>query len=632
MPQDEAVGRQKLLARAAQSPGETLRFFIALSKREAPETLPMAAMRGMDDSSRLAFVEERRMANEARYQALTRAIGQQGGTILSRFWLVDGLVVDAPAESVSAILGLADVIDGSLAEAEFKPEIMTPVRGYDGLDYDTRLNASDLSMFPGSGGSRSGGEIRLGIIETISLSGSNALACGHPGWLDSSGGPSRMVSTKVCTGQWGGICYPGWCANSQSANHQNLVSSIAMGSIEEGQDTNFAGYGTSAQKSRSGILPEAEGYYYAMYSTSLCDLAIAVQEAVADGVDVINISAGADLIGDDTCNPLFNACGVNEILKAALDAGVLTIKSAGNRSYVGTCNVSYPAHQPTVVAVTGVNNGYQPPISYEKDYPDTIFSGSGAAGAIEVVALDFSWVDHPFVALAAPFVAEYMFLYPETYLYPTGVPLLNASAGTSMAAPVVAGFAGAMRQALNDYGFDGNDARTLMVNTFLLGDGYAGGGYSWQKSYNTVGEKVGFGRAYARFPGAPMLGSSWGWESIAANIQPSQTYHITVNNGNPIPSSVLGLKWAFMTDWDAVYFPPKILLRAYDTCPSGGGAPVLLATDASASSSIRHKLRLSVSSTAGRCLRLDIQALAVPSSGVGFHTAYYYYSNEGELH
>ena len=201
-----------------------------------------------------------------------------------------------------------------------------------------------------------------------------------------------------------------------------------------------------------------------------------------------------------------------------------------------------------------------------------------------------------------------------------------------MAAPVVAGFAGAMRQALNDYGFDGNDARTLMVNTFLLGDGYAGGGYSWQKSYNTVGEKVGFGRAYARFPGAPMLGSSWGWESIAANIQPSQTYHITVNNGNPIPSSVLGLKWAFMTDWDAVYFPPKILLRAYDTCPSGGGAPVLLATDASASSSIRHKLRLSVSSTAGRCLRLDIQALAVPSSGVGFHTAYYYYSNEGELH
>jgi len=611
---DFPTGKEILLLKAQDDPEAVLRFFVALKADANERSFAAKSLRSLPDAARAGEITQRKQSILAKQDRVALAIQKLGGTVLSRRWLVDGLVVEASGLAVDQILALREVEDASISEGEIQNEVMA---GYDGIDIRSMLDTASFenAHYAADGGGRAGGNIRVGFIDL------EKIACQHVGWLDSENGPSRLLRTYLCS-SWYGVCFSSSSYCTQDASHATEVASIAVGSIEQQQDPSYPGFWTSEQKRRSGIASEADVYQYTLLRWPLvndaCDLVTAVEQAVADGVDVLNMSVG---FGYPYCGLTENKCGLNEAFAAALNGGVLMVKSAGNEPYKGTCNVTYPAQQPTILAVSGVKNDNfnPPPIPYH----ETLKNGAGAAGRIQLTALDFSLVEYPVVGLVAPMSHSYTPYSPTSYYGPDG------KAGTSLAAPVVSGIAAVLKQALKANGYNtDDDARTLMANVLLAGDGFYGYpyNYSYYKSYDKVSTSTGYGRVHARFPNSPELGTSSGWGTQPGTLYPGQQLDIVVNNGNRIDANVLGLKWVVLTDWDNLPFPPKIKVRVVNTCPSGGGAPYTVAT-ASSMSALRHMLRLNSYQVAGSCLRLEIEAVSVPTQGVGIHSAYYYYSS-----
>jgi minor extracellular serine protease Vpr len=86
------------------------------------------------------------------------------------------------------------------------------------------------------------------------------------------------------------------------------------------------------------------------YGTNGSDaIARAIDRAVEDGIDVVNMSLA---IGDATtaCDPTYDPSGISAHLRAALDAGVVFVASAGNETS-GACTVAFPAFRPEVISI-----------------------------------------------------------------------------------------------------------------------------------------------------------------------------------------------------------------------------------------------------------------------------------------
>src|SRR5262249_32628588 len=92
--------------------------------------------------------------------------------------------------------------------------------------------------------------------------------------------------------------------------------------------------------------------YYSRVN-SVAALKLALQQAVADGVDIVNMSFGWPSPG---CDPTFNPDGLNDVLTSTYNQGLLLVASAGNDGYGGsTCNIWYPNWRPEIMAVNGLD-------------------------------------------------------------------------------------------------------------------------------------------------------------------------------------------------------------------------------------------------------------------------------------
>ena len=285
---------EAILLRYAESLKADEKVEFAVMLKEMP--FEGERLQGKSDAERDQVIDERRYELAPTQDKAALAIEKLGGVVLSRMWLTNSLIVQAPASKVPEIVQLDGVVGASMG-ARLREEYS----GYD-LRQEALLGDYFSAGKAGSLGNRinQASEVRIGFLEV------NPFSCDHLGFIDYPGYSSRVVSTKYCTNVLSQTyCYSSTgsnvCDTSTSLRHGNITTTIAAGSIDQGQDPNITN--PISRSTKSGVATEALIYYYAIYNPPMaasCNIATAVQEAVSDGVDILNISMAVEM--PDTYN------------------------------------------------------------------------------------------------------------------------------------------------------------------------------------------------------------------------------------------------------------------------------------------------------------------------------------------
>lgn len=566
-------------------------------------------------SGRQSFAQERGRAQVAAQAEVRNVLRQRGGRVVYHHWLTNGFVARATPDTLSELALHPDVISASL-------NTVGENNSYSGLEFVDYPQLGHLvhdHNFEGSSGGRAGANIQVAMTDYENIN------CAHVGWEDWAGGPSRLDARR-CAYNFSVFSYTcgftsGVCDLNEPRFHGTTTTWEIAGSIEQGQDSAFPGSFTAAQNVRSGILHEADVHY--MEVTGGCALKAATNRAVSIGADVLVMPLEVfDSQGDSVlCSTTFDSCGLNSAIRDAHNAGVIVVVGPGNNATT-SCYVEYPGTRSEVLAVGGLDtNEAGGNIPYRDSLQDSTSPQGSTSTGVSIHGGGSASVD--WISLMAPQDVNYRFGSGGTASYDT-----SNQSGTSFAAPIIGGLAGATREFMSSYAFSNWDqAGAVMANTFLHGDGYSGS-FTPTGNFNyTVGERSGYGRALAVYPGD--LGPDSEWESVSDTAFHGLTDAFAVNGGSPIPTSVNGIKIAlFYTDADYQNVP-DIQLQLVDTCPSGGGEVVVQSTF----EHLRERIRLEGPDIHGRCLEVRVRGLSVPVPyGRDYHLAYYFFSNSDYRH
>ncbi|MFH1531161.1 MAG: hypothetical protein ABIK09_10575 [Pseudomonadota bacterium] len=207
----------------------------------------------------------------------------------------------------------------------------------------------------------------------------------------------------------------------------------------------------------------------------------------------------------------------------------------------------------------------------------------------------------------------------------------NSSWGVSVASPIISAIAGLTREWMKDIGWDwvAENARLVLVNLMVMGDGYAGilGTPAGEYSY-TVSKWSGFGRMRAHLLHDDSLGSGTGWRTGYQWLSTGGVHYYHFPN-NPQSSDIKGVKVA-VAWYDANFQGIGDLdVQIVDLCPPGGGEEVI--KTASTSQTMRKRIQLwEEDDIHDRCLYLRVEALSASSEK--YYFALYTYSNSWGLH
>lgn len=381
-------------------------------------------------------------------------------------------------------------------------------------------------------------------------------------------------------------------------SHANNVARVLAGSIE---NAFFSPYGAYDRRQRSGIATEGDLFYYRVNGTSY-SLAAAVDRLIEDNIDVANLSLGV------SCEPAgcrmdCDAGTTNSSIEHATDAGVLLVAAIGNDGGPG-CRALYPAMNRNTLAVAGLHT------TATTDYDSSMLWGSSSRGGMDVMAMSGGGVQQFAIAdLSAPAFWTYSYR-PGLHDFSTAEGFI----GTSFASPAVAATAGLMRESFNAIGWNLNDARVLMVNMLLLGDGYQD--HANARISMGVDVRSGAGRVHAHGPLDLVAPAGWGWH--VARLGPGQVYTFPVWDSGPEDSDVQ--QWKCALTWLEPSGPgvgstipvADIVLEVWDTCAPGGPQSV----NADYSFDIRKRISLShsqiITTSHARCLEGRVRAFDVP--------------------
>lgn len=223
---------------------------------------------------------------------------------------------------------------------------------------------------------------------------------------------------------------------------------------------------------RSGVAIDAQMLYYR--TNSAAAIAIAIDDAVSSGADVINMSLGFPRSQYDPfavnppCSPVIILGGLPTVLRDAFAAGVLIIESAANdASLGGACNVGYPAWRPEVVSVGALETD-----SVSDVYTSTPIASFSSRGTVPYTMAGGGAGASSAVNITGPgFISHNFTTGPANYNTTTSF------SGTSYAAPIVAGYGAMLRDAFystTGWSFAASQARYLHVNMLLAGDHWPG--------------------------------------------------------------------------------------------------------------------------------------------------------------
>lgn len=245
-------------------------------------------------------------------------------------------------------------------------------------------------------------------------------------------GIDRIDADQVWTlGETGNGVRIGIIDTGISSAHPDLVGNIIGGVSEvnytsywnddNGHGTHVAGIVAAANNTIGvvGGVPSADVYAIKVLNRNgsgyLSDVVNGIDWAIANGMQVINLSLGADA----------DVQSLHDAVIRAYKAGIVVVAAAGNTG----ASVSYPAAYPETIAVAAT------------DFLDTApyWSSQG-----------------PEVSLAAPGVSIYSTYKGTKYAY---------MSGTSMAAPHVAAAAALVLDRQTDTAFDGDGACVSVYDT-----------------------------------------------------------------------------------------------------------------------------------------------------------------------
>jgi len=429
----------------------------------------------------------------------------------------------------------------------------------------------------------------------------------HLGWrkCGQSWCTSRLVKRKDCS-QF--PCIDAAAPPAADDPHGTIVSYIAAGGIEDGQDSAYPGSSTTAQIERSGHLPNASVYFYTgMGSDSISN---AIQQSIVDGIDVLNLS----LQSGHACDATFDASGINHALKTARSLGVLVTACAGN-SGADACTAWYPAVRTDTVAVNGLDTG-----DSDVEYAKLGILPDASRGGMPI-RLFSGWTgESPTVDLSAPGTLRLFATHHEMSGYEQ-----SGASGCSVATPVVTAAAGAMKGAFRAMGLPTDSAELLMVNMLLMGDGWDPD--SGKQRRAGLSELSGAGRLRMHWYDELIQPAGWGAHSF--RIYDGETHAFSVDDAGPESPVIQQWKWAGLWFEDDLQQVADIDFFVYDTCPPGGGE-VLIAKDIGFG--LRTRFTLLGPDIRNRCLEMRVVGTAVPPEGRQVWLADYFHSGDPQLH
>lgn len=606
----DAGRNQATLAKAASmAPSSAVTVLIELED----QPFDFSALEHADDSTLAAQVTARQQQLSGDHHATETAVTAAGGKVTGRLWIGGSAVV--ASVPVAAIKGL--MATPRVRFVEIQVPNARPLTYYDMGDGRPESAMRTQTLIDAGYSAQSGNRVsnaspmRIGIIE-VDPGNNNYIRKNHVGyktWL----GVNRVQKVYRCTSSCVALSTP-----PDAGSHGQAVASVAGGAITFGQDSNFPGTNTADQRARSGHASDASFYYYSYDATNAGHRA-ALQQAVADGVDVVNMSFGTSFYCDRTQDP----GSLNATLTDSRNAGVVLVGCTGNDSVdFTTCMVQWPGTRPDVLAVGGLDSSND-----ATAYTDTSLElgnlpngGATAIGGLPVVSHSGVSSTATVVGLMAPGVIRNYFSAPPN-TYGTG------ATGCSLAAPAVAGAAAELRQQFRAYGWTqgADSANVMLVNMLLNGDGWNGYNVYWPggSSYSAVApnERSGYGRLRTRWNqtsnGGVTAPSWWAWSRIT--VYDSDYISIDVNTSGAEPSGTTEYKVA------AIWFPSDlgdvsdIDVELWDTCvPSG-----FIATQNDYD--YHNRLRLTGTQVSGKCLQVRLRGFSVKPGGEYVYLAHMYH-------
>jgi len=357
-------------------------------------------------------------------------------------------------------------------------------------------------------------------------------------------------------------------------------------------------------------------------TTNTAQMAKAIEQAAADGVDVLNNSwqfhTGMDECNDN-CDNSFSPSNIRAQIEAAENLGVVVVAAAGNvrdnfPSCGLTCDVVFPAVVPDVISVSGLAD------TTGTNYRAVDLAGFASRGSKNVTRVDGTNGVQPFVQLA-PFGTVKLAFDIGTNTYDT------IEAGTSFAAPQVASLAGANRQMLFDIGTGvSGSAWAVAVQTLLMGDGSLCAGCSG--TYASLGISGGYG--FPKFfnpASATDVGAGGGWGMANHNIVQGQTISWRVGGPGNEPAGITGWKLVVAVDASSASNFPNLWVRVVDVNTG------VVIGQSQTSGVLKHGILLpNASYIVGKDLEVRITGNGVKAGGESIWVVDYFFTNSAANH
>lgn len=567
-------------------------------------------------------IEERSILLEQRQQTLTEAqdkflrdFDQKIISVRGRGTLTNVVDIDILTHDYPALTKHPQFIAATLIEEAGEVDLYA-----DGLIRAGHMRTLEATVSAVSGG-KGGGAVRIGILEcngTGQTLNDALLNEDHEGFISPViAGENRILKNQVCSPfmLFFRICRD--YAATTASSHATMVASVAAGSILGGQAVSFPGTMTLDQRRRSGMAYDADiSGYICDRQDSGPNLRVALEKAVKDNIDIINISYSWRL----DCDLHFDQGGVAGAISAAVAAGTLVVASAGNRGNTSSsCTVGWPGSMRNVISVGGLDTYDPSPWNQPDDFGNSGLADASSKGGKNVSQYSGNRPWQSMISIVAP--------YHTSFIYTNDVSGYGSVSGTSFSAPQISSLGALAKEHLMNIGHPFvHDADVLRTYVLLMGDGRSG---SNSMALNYISEEFGYGGArYFEFS-SDYLGDFWRAYLNKHHLAAHSSMQLDVNGGLPLPSNVRGLKFVlYSTDptWDEL---PELFVSIFDMCGGQPGGQLIASTPSTAG---MNSFRLQGLDVADACVQIRIDTGTVQPNGVTFGIGYVTFTSPSKNH